>query len=78
MQSLDRKGTNRVLQTGLDQLKSSGRKIATLGFNMGGQESLLANLNDPDVVSATAIVYGFGFDLSTRGLILNCARSLER
>ena len=29
---------------------------------MGGQESLLANLNDPDAVSATAIVYGFGFD----------------
>jgi len=62
MQSLDRKATDRVLQAGLDQLKRPGRKIATLGFSMGGQESLLANLNDPDAVSATAIVYGFGFD----------------
>ena len=62
MQSLDRKATDRVLQTGLDQLKKPGRKIATLGFSMGGQESLLANLNDPDAVSATIIVYGFGFD----------------
>lgn len=66
MQSLDRKATDRVLQTGLDQLKRPGRKIATLGFSMGGQESLLANLNDPDAVSASAIVYGFGFDVSTR------------
>jgi len=62
MQSLERKATDKALQTGLDQLKKSGRKIATLGFSMGGQESLFANLNDPDAVSATAIVYGFGFD----------------
>jgi carboxymethylenebutenolidase len=62
MQSLDRRAADRVLQAGLDQLKRPGRKIATLGFSMGGQESLLANLNDPDAVSATAIVYGFGFE----------------
>ena len=47
---------------GLHQLKKPGRKLATLGFSMGGQESLLANLNDPDAVSATTIVYGSGFD----------------
>jgi dienelactone hydrolase len=62
MNGLDRKMTDAVLQTGLDQLKKPGRKIATFGFSMGGQESLLANLNDPDAVSATIIVYGFGFD----------------
>ena len=62
MQSLDPKLTDKVLQTGLDELKKPGRKIATLGFSMGGQPSLLANLNDPDAVSATVIVYGFGFD----------------
>ena len=62
MQGLDPKATDKVLQTGLDQLKRSGRKIATVGFSMGGQPSLLANLNDPDAVSATVIVYGFGFD----------------
>ena len=62
MQSLDRKEADRALRTALDQLKEPGRKIATLGFSMGGQESLFANLNDPDAVSATAIVYGSGFD----------------
>jgi carboxymethylenebutenolidase len=62
MQALDRKATYEALQIGLDRLKKPGRRIATLGFSMGGQESLLANLNDPDAVSATAIVYGFGFD----------------
>ena len=29
---------------------------------MGAQESLIANLNDPEAVSATVIIYGFGFD----------------
>ena len=29
---------------------------------MGGQESLKANLNDPEAVSASVIIYGFGFD----------------
>ena len=62
MQALDQRQTEKVLQTGLDQLKKPGRKIATVGFSMGGQPSLLANLNDPDAVSATVIVYGFGFD----------------
>jgi carboxymethylenebutenolidase len=62
MQSLDRKRTDQALQQGLDYLKMPGRKIATLGFSLGGQESLFANLNDPDAISATAMVYGFGFD----------------
>jgi carboxymethylenebutenolidase len=67
MQALDRKATDKALQIGLDQLKKPGRRIATLGFSMGGQESLLANLNDPEAVSATAIVYGFGFDKLEKG-----------
>jgi carboxymethylenebutenolidase len=62
MQALDRKATDKVLQAGLDYLKQPGRKLATIGFSMGGQESLTANLNDPDAVSATVIIYGFGFD----------------
>ena len=62
MQSLDRKTTDKILQTGLDCLKQPGRKLATLGFSMGGQESLIANLNDPDEVSATVMIYGSGFD----------------
>jgi carboxymethylenebutenolidase len=62
MQSLDRKATDKILQVGLDYLKQSGRKVATIGFSMGGQESLSANLNDPEAVSATVIIYGSGFD----------------
>jgi len=62
MQSLDRKTTDKILQTGLDYLKQPGRKLATLGFSMGGQESLIANLNNPDEVSATVMIYGSGFE----------------
>lgn len=62
MQSLDREGTDKVLEAGLDYLKQPGRKIATLGFSMGGLESLNANLNDPEAVSATVMIYGSGFD----------------
>jgi dienelactone hydrolase len=62
MESLDRKGVEKALQTGLDYLKRPGRKVATVGYSMGGQEALNANLNDPDAVSATVMIYGFGFD----------------
>ena len=69
MQSLDRKATDKTLQAGLDYLKQPGRKVATIGFSMGGQESLNANLNDPEAVSATVIIYGSGFDkIDTRRL----------
>ena len=53
MQSLNRQSTDKILQAGLDYLKQPGRKIATLGFSMGGLESLNANLNDPDAVIGT-------------------------
>jgi len=43
-------------------LKRPGRKIATIGFGMGRLESLNANLNDSDAVSATVMIYGSGFD----------------
>jgi carboxymethylenebutenolidase len=62
MQSLDRKATDKILQAGLDYLKQPGRKIATIGFSMGGLESLNANLNDPKAVNASVMVYGSGFD----------------
>jgi carboxymethylenebutenolidase len=62
MQSLDRRVTDKILQAGLDYLKQPGRKLATMGFSMGAQESLIANLNDPEAVSATVMIYGFGFE----------------
>jgi dienelactone hydrolase len=42
MQSLSRESTDKILQAGLDYLKQPGRKLGTLGFSMGGQESLNA------------------------------------
>jgi len=62
MQSLDRKATDNILQAGLDYLKRPGRKVASMGFSMGAHESLNANLNDPEAVSATVMIYGSGFD----------------
>jgi carboxymethylenebutenolidase len=62
MRSLDRKTTDKILQAGLNYLKQPGRKLATIGFSMGGQEALNANLNDPDAVSATVMIYGSGFE----------------
>ncbi len=62
MRSLDETTSSKILQAGLDYLKQPGRKIATIGFSMGGQESLNANLNDPEAVRASVIVYGSGFD----------------
>jgi dienelactone hydrolase len=69
MQFFDRKATDKILQAGLDYLKQPGRKLATVGFSMGGQESLNADLNDPEAVSATVIIYASGFDkIDTRPL----------
>ena len=55
MRSVDRKTTDQILQAGLDYLRQPGRNVATIGFSMGGQESLNANLNDPEAVSATVM-----------------------
>jgi len=39
MQSLDRKATDKILQAGLDYPKQPGRKLATIGFSLGGSYS---------------------------------------
>lgn len=62
MGKLVRAETDEILQSGLDHLKMPGRKLATIGFSMGGMESLNANLNDPEAVNGTVIIYGGGFD----------------
>jgi hypothetical protein len=56
MQSLDGNTSGKILQAGLDYLKQPGRKLATIGFSMGGQESLNANVNDPEAVSASVMI----------------------
>ena len=62
MESMDPTAAAVALEAGLKYLKRPGRKLATIGFSMGGREALYANLNDPHAVSATVMVYGFGFD----------------
>ena len=62
LQSQDRAITDRTLQAGLEALKRPGRRLAALGFSMGGIEALQAALNDPAAVQGTVVVYGFGFD----------------
>ena len=60
MQAKDEKWGDSVEEAGLEWLKSNvgGAKLATIGWCMGGGESLKASLNDPKDVSATVIFYG--------------------
>lgn len=61
-QTQDRRIGDAALQAGVDALKRPGRRIATLGFSMGGAESLRAARNDPQTVDVSVVAYGFGFD----------------
>ena len=56
----DEKWGDAVEEAGLEWLKSNagGAKVATLGWCMGGGESLKTSLNDPKDVNATVIFYG--------------------
>ena len=56
----DEKWGDAVEEAGLEWLKSNGggAKVATLGWCMGGGESLKSSLNDPKDVDATVIYYG--------------------
>ena len=60
MQAKDEKWGDAVEEAGLEWLKArgGGAKIATIGWCMGGGESLKASLNDPKDVSATVMFYG--------------------
>ena len=60
MQGKDEKWGDQVEEAGLEWLKSNapGAKVATIGWCMGGGESLNSTLHDPKDVSATVIYYG--------------------
>lgn len=62
MEKKDRRETDRILKAGIDYLKRPGRKLATIGFSAGGVDAMNANLMDPDLFSATVIIYGGGYD----------------
>jgi carboxymethylenebutenolidase len=61
MQAKDEKWGDAVEEAGLEWLKSNGGgvKVGTIGWCMGGGESLKASLNDPKDVAATVMFYGF-------------------
>jgi carboxymethylenebutenolidase len=60
MQAKDEKWGDQVEEAGLEWLKKNaeGAKVATIGWCMGGGESLKTSLNDPKDVDATVIYYG--------------------
>ena len=60
MQGKDEKWGDAVEEAGLEWLKANGdgAKAGTIGWCMGGGESLKASLNDPKDVSATVMFYG--------------------
>jgi carboxymethylenebutenolidase len=60
MKAKDEVFGDKVEEAGLEWLKSNaaGAKVATIGWCMGGGESLKASLNDPKDVVATVMYYG--------------------
>jgi carboxymethylenebutenolidase len=64
MAGKDEKWGDAVEEAGLEWLKKNGggAKLATIGWCMGGGESLKASLNDPKDVNATVIYYGMPID----------------
>src|SRR5437879_3688383 len=60
MQKKDEAWGDKVEEAGLEWLRANakGAKVATIGWCMGGGESLKASLNDPKDVDATIIYYG--------------------
>jgi carboxymethylenebutenolidase len=60
MSDLDEKAATEVEIAGIDWLAQAlpGKKIATIGWCMGGGQSLNASLANPGKVSATVIYYG--------------------
>jgi carboxymethylenebutenolidase len=60
MKAKDEKWGDQVEESGLEWLKKNaqGARVATIGWCMGGGESLKASLNDPKDVSATVMYYG--------------------
>ena len=57
MRGINQEIANRKLQTALDFLQASKRKVATLGWSFGGLQAQQATLHNPDKVDATVLFY---------------------
>jgi dienelactone hydrolase len=62
MKAKDSAATVHILTAGIDYLKKPGRKLAAIGFSAGGIDAMKATLMEPELFSATIIVYGGDFD----------------
>jgi carboxymethylenebutenolidase len=62
MQAKDSIETVRILRAGIDWLKRPGIRLAAIGFSAGGIDAMNATLLEPELFSATIIVYGGGYD----------------
>jgi carboxymethylenebutenolidase len=62
MQAKNSAETDLILRANIDYLKKPGRKLASIGFSAGGIDALKATLMEPDLFSATIIVYGGNYE----------------
>lgn len=57
MRSLDQDVADRKLFSALEWLKGGNRKVAVLGWSLGGYQALQATLLDPENIDATVLYY---------------------
>lgn len=57
MRSLDQDEVDAKLVAAIDYLKEGGRRLATLGWSLGGRQALQGALLDPEAVVATVLYY---------------------
>ena len=62
MNAKDRKETDIILNDAIRYLKRPGRKLATIGFSAGGIDAVNANLTEPELFSATVLIYAGDYD----------------
>ena len=62
MNAKDSAETVNILRAGINWLKKPGRKLAAIGFSAGGVDAMNATLMEPELFTATIIVYGGGYD----------------
>jgi carboxymethylenebutenolidase len=60
--ALDADAAQKALQSDLKELSQDQQKIAIIGYSMGGSIALRAATENRDVVTASAIMYGSGFE----------------
>ena len=57
MRGLDQEVTDRKLLTALAWLKGNGRRVAVLGWSLGGHQALQTTILEPESVDATVLFY---------------------